>query len=757
MPGLDQPPLRTLIVHDELAGESAETRALTALVAALEDLGMDVVLAFSADDGEAVVRSDPGLDVVLVDWDLSGATRHTEALVRFIRERNEHLPLSLMTERTSLGAIPVDVTRRIDEYIYLLDDTPDWIAGRLRDAGARYRASVIPVMFRALMDFAQTHEYSWHTPGHEGGAAFRKSPTGRAFYDFFGEQTFRSDLSVSVGELGSLLDHSGPIGAAERDAARIFNADMTLFVTNGTSTSNRVVHQATAVAGDVVVDDRNAHKSMEQADTITHVIPVYMIPSRNRYGIIGPIPPAEMTREAIAAKVEASPLAPDGAEPVIAMVTNSTYDGLLYHVPTVNEVLGSHVDRIHYDEAWYGYAAFNPIYDERHAMHRGEREQDGPTTFATQSTHKLLAALSQASYIHVRNGRRPIDLPRLNEAFMMHASTSPLYAIIASNDVAARMMEGHGGFVLTDEAIREAVAFRQTVARTGRDLGDDWFFRCWQPDEVADVETGAKVAFADAPADLLATRPEPWTLHPGDTWHGFDGLPDGYAMLDPIKVTVLTPGMGDDGDLLEKGIPAMLVTAYLDQHASIVVEKTQDYSILFLFSMGVTKGKWGSLLTTLFDFKRDYDRNAPLEAVLPAAFAADPETYGGKGLADLAHAMHETLRETGQMQAMQAAFSTLPAPVMKNADAFAHVVRGTVEKVKVDDLAGRTVSMGVVPYPPGIPLLMPGENAGAADGPFLRYLKALQEFDRRFPGFEHDLHGVEHEDGDYVVYAVREG
>ena len=754
MSELARPPLRALIVHDELAGESAETRALSALVEELEELDVEVVTAYSAADGEAVIRSDPSIDVAVVDWDLSGDPARTQKLVALTRSRNERLPLCLMTERTALGDVPLETLRSVDEYIYLLDDTADWIAGRLRDVASAYRESVVPVMLKALMDFAQTHEYSWHTPGHEGGAAFRKCATGRAFYDFFGEQTFRSDLSISVGELGSLLDHSGPIGEAERNAARIFNADMTLFVTNGTSTSNRVVHQATAVAGDVVVDDRNAHKSMEQADTITHVNPVYMIPSRNRYGIIGPIPPSEMSEAAIAAKIKASPLAPDGAKPVIAMVTNSTYDGLLYHVPTVNEVLGSHVDRIHYDEAWYGYAAFNPIYHERHAMHSGPRDKDGPTTFATQSTHKLLAALSQASYIHVRNGRRPIDMPRLNEAFMMHASTSPLYAIIASNDVAAKMMEGQSGLVLTTEAIQEAVAFRKTVARAQRELGDDWFFGCWQADEVVDPETGARVAFADAPDELLTTSPEPWLLHPGDTWHGFEGLPDGYAMLDPIKVTLLTPGMGVDGELESWGIPAELVTAYLDQHASIVAEKTQDYSILFLFSMGTTKGKWGSLLTTLFDFKRDYDRNAPLEVALPAVAAGSPGTYGGMGLADLAGKMHETMRETGQMAAMQAAYSNLPVPTMKNADAFAHVVRGTVEQVRVDDIAGRTVSMGVVPYPPGIPLLMPGENVGDAEGPFVVYLKALQAFDRRFPGFEHDLHGVEHLDGDYVIYVV---
>ena len=749
-----QAPLSVLIVHDGFTGDSAESRALGALISALDALEVRVIPAYSADDGLAVLRADASVDVAVVDWDLAGDTAHTQALLIRAREQNDRLPIWLMADRTALADVPTGVTGHVNEYVYLLDDTADWIAGRLRDAAAAHRAAILPPMFAALMAFAARHEYSWHTPGHEGGAAFRKSPTGRLFFDFFGEQMFRSDLSTSVGDLGSLLDHSGPIGEAEKRAAEVFNADMTLFVTNGTSTSNRVVHQASVVAGDVVVNDRNAHKSIEQADTITHAAPVYMMPTRNRYGIIGPIPPEEMTEATIDAKISASPLAPNGARPVLATVTNSTYDGLLYHVPTVNRVLGAHVDRIHYDEAWYGYAAFNPIYRERYAMHRGERDADGPTTFVTQSTHKLLAALSQASYIHVRNGRRPIDLPRLNEAFMMHASTSPLYAIIASNDVAAGMMAGRGGQVLTTESIEEAVAFRKALARTAHDFAPDWFFRGWQPDRVTVPTTGKKVAFHDAPDELLVGSPDPWQLRPGETWHGFSGLPDGYVMLDPIKVTVLTPGMGDDGKLESWGIPAPLLTAYLNEHASIVVEKTQDFSVLFLFSMGVTKGKWGSLLTTLCDFKRDYDRNAPLTRVLPAVVAGAPRLYAAMGLADLAHEMHETMRATGQMDALHAAFSLLPTPDMKNADAFAHVVHGTVEPVRLDAAAGRTTAVGIVPYPPGIPLLMPGENLGAPDGPHVAYLKALQEFDRRFSGFEHDLHGVSRDDGDYILTVL---
>jgi lysine decarboxylase/arginine decarboxylase len=730
-------PLHVLLVSGKLGAGDMFGGSLASLELELEGLGVVVTEARSADEACAIVGSDPRICVVVVDVEVGEGA----GVVGFVRERSEELSLFLMAEREQLDEVPAEVVRESDGFVYLLDDTPDWIAGRLRDAALRYRRRLAPPMFAGLVEFARTHEYSWHTPGHEGGSAFRKSPVGQAFADFFGPQMLRSDLSISVEELGSLLDHSGLIGEAERRAAAIFGSDFTFFVTNGGSTSNRVVHCGCVTAGDVVALDRNAHKSAEQSATMTRAVPIYMVPTRNRYGIIGPIPPGEMTVEAFAAKVAGSGFAPEGARPVLAMVTNSTYDGLLYHVPTVDESLGSHVDRIHYDEAWFGHGAFNPLYHERHAMHTGRRRDDGPTTFATQSTHKLLAGLSQSSYIHVRNGRRPVDPERLNEAFMMHASTSPLYAIIASNDVAAHMMKGRSGHVLTREAIDEAISFRKTLARAA--AGSGWFFSCWQPDGVV-----------DAPAEVLATSPEAWQLREGEAWHGFSGLPDGYAMLDPVKVTILTPGIAADGTLEEFGIPACIVSAYLDEHASIVVEKTQDYSILFLFSMGVTRGKWGSLVTALYDFRRDYDRNLAVRDALPALAAAHPDRYGGMGIADLAREMHQTMRVTDQMRKLHDAFSHLPEQDVLPAHAYEHVVRGTVAPVPLARLEGRTVAVGVVPYPPGIPLLMPGERTGEPDGPWLGYLGALQEFDRRFPGFEHDTHGVRVIDSEYAVLCV---
>ncbi len=223
-------------------------------------------------------------------------------------------------------------------------------------------------------------------------------------------------------------------------------------------------------------------------------------------------------------------------------------------------------------------------------------------------------------------------------------------------------------------------------------------------------------------------------------------------MLDPIKVSIVTPGVAPRGGLMPVGIPASLVTAYLDARG-IVVEKTTDFTILVLFSIGITKGKWGSLVSALCDFKHDYDANVLLEQAIPALIEDHGDRYAGMGLKDLADTMFSAMKELKTTQMMSEGFSQLPHPEMSPVRAYERLVRGEVEQVTLDELAGRTVATGVVPYPPGIPLLMPGENAGPADGPILGYLKSLEAYDRRFPGFTHDTHGVEVEDGLYRVYC----
>ena len=531
-------------------------------------------------------------------------------------------------------------------------------------------------------------------------------------------------------------------------------------MTNGSSTSNRVILMASVTRNQIALCDRNCHKSVEHAMTLSGAIPTYLIPSRNYLGIIGPIHPSRLEPAAIAGSIAANALVKHGVDPVPvhAVVTNSTYDGLCYDADRVEALLGQSVDRLHFDEAWFGYARFNPIYAGRFAM-RGEpgaTRGDRPTLFATQSTHKLLAALSQASYIHLRDGRRPIDHARFNEAFMMHASTSPQYAIIASNDVAAAMMDGPSGPALTGESIIEAIAFRQTLARLADEFGGrgDWFFTAWQPDAVADGASGGRTPFHLADPAMLARDPTVWILHPGEDWHGFPDLEDGYCMLDPIKVSVVTPGMGRDGTLAATGVPAALLSAYLGAQG-IVVEKTTDFTALFLFSMGITRGKWGTLVNALLGFHRDMRANRALSDTIAPLAAGYPDRYGKTGLADLASAMFAAIKKHRTTELLSAGFGVLPVPVLSPVEAYEALVNNRIESLNLDQMAGRIVATGIVPYPPGIPLLMPGENAGPADGPLLGYLKALEAFDAEIPGFAHDIHGVEVVDGRYRVLCVK--
>jgi arginine/lysine/ornithine decarboxylase len=741
------------------ASDSSISRSVLAVKDALEQDDTSVVFAHSLEDGEIAVSADPGFSCVVLSWGLCRDNLEAAlAVVNLIDRRCAGLPIMLAMNKTNRSHVPLELVERIDSFIWLPEDSPRFIAGRIQAAAKRYLDSILPPFFGAMVNFDDTHEYSWHTPGHTGGTAFMKTAVGKTFLDFYGEQMLRSDLSISVDATGSLNDHSGPVAAAEENAARVFGADYTYFVVGGSSASNEIILHSAVADGDAVLVDRNCHKSLNYALNMSGAVPLYMVPRRNARGLIGPVPLTEMSPEAIERKLADSPLVEDkGKPPVLAVLTNSTYDGLCYNVERTTAEFSKKLPRIHYDEAWYAYARFNPIYEGRYGMHRGERSENDATVTATHSTHKLLAALSQASMIHIRSGKVPVVPALFNEAFMMHTSTSPQYSIIASTDVSAKMMDDAGEY-LTDECILEAVDFRQAMARLREDIikrdPDDWWFGVWQPDQVNGTD------FAQMDAATLAKSSDAWLLKPGDSWHGFGDLGDDYCMLDPIKVTVLTPGLSLEGEYEARGIPGPLVSGFLGSRG-IVVEKTEPYSFLVLFSVGITKGKWGSLVAGLMDFKRAYDANEPLERVMPALVDHAPQRYSGMGLRDLADQMHAAMQETGLLQHMDEAFTVLPDIVMSPRKTYGELVHGNVEHIPVTEMLDRVVAAQLVPYPPGIPIMMPGERVSADKRGVVDYLLALQNFDAQFPGYEHDTHGIEIErDADgkpvYMLYCLKE-
>jgi arginine decarboxylase len=753
---------RVLIVDDALARpDTALGSAAENLVSALETRNIDVARALSLEDGKAIVGYDASLASVLLNWNLGNndQTTHGEAasLLYKLRDRHAATPVFLLADRKhTRGSMTIEVAEMVDEFVWLLEDTADFIAGRVMAAIERYRAQLLPPYARALAYYSRLREHSWSAPGHQGGIAFTKHPAGRAFFDFLGENSFRIDMGIERGALGSLLDHTGPVAESEKYAARVFGAHRSYSGVVGTSGSNRSIMQACMKEDDLVVLDRNCHKSIEQGLMLTGARPVYMVPTRNRYGIIGPIAPSEMDPKTIRAKAKEGSLTRKVADqkPVYAVLTNSTYDGLCYNAVRAQAILEKSSDRIHFDEAWYGYARFNPMYQDHFAMRGDPAAHRGPTVFATHSTHKLLAALSQASYIHVRDGKGAIDHHRFNQAYMMHTSTSPLYAIVASNDITSAMMDGNGGRSLTQEAIEEAVDFRQVVGRLWRTFADrkDWFFKPWNVERVK--SNGRKLPFEDAPAELLCTKQEPWVLHPGDKWHGFDDIADNWCMLDPIKVSLLSPGMGPDGKLEKTGVPAALVNAWFNR-VGIVPTRVTDFQIMFLFSIGISKGKWGTLLTNLLAFKRAYDANRPVEEVLPEMAAQYPDSYRNIGLHDLGDQLFEYLRENRPGELLNAAFANLPKTDMTPRQAYERLVTGDVEAVVTDELANRTAANAVMPYPPGIPMLMSGENFGSANSPQIGYLRSMQQREQQFPGLGGVIEGAELVDGTYHVLCVR--
>ncbi|MDT9685415.1 Orn/Lys/Arg decarboxylase N-terminal domain-containing protein [Streptomyces sp. TRM76323] len=762
-----------LALREIPSGGGVGTEQLRRIGKELEEQGLEPRWAASTEDVRATLHTEAGLAAAVVAWDLPGAAGDGQGgaeVLRQLQRRYKRLPVFLLMEDGSerdLEHLPLWVSEAVVGYIWPLEDTAPFIAGRVVAAAHTYHQNLLPPFFKALRRFDDAHEYSWHTPAHSGGVAFLKSAPGRAFFEYFGERLFRSDLSISVGALGSLFEHNGPIGDAERNAARVFGSDRTYFVLHGDSTADRMVGHYSVTSDEIALVDRNCHKSVLHGLVLSGARPVYLVPTRNGYGLAGPLPPNEIAADAVAARVAANPLAAGAAsrQAQYAVLTNSTYDGLCYDTIATAHALAPSTPRLHFDEAWFAYARFHPLYAGRFGMAVGPDTfagADRPTVFSTQSTHKLLAALSQTAMVHVKSSpRAPVEHERFNEAFMMHGTTSPLYPAIASLDVATAMMDGPQGQWLIDEAVTEAVRFRQAVVRTGRriaDAGDrpGWFFGVWQPDAVTDPATGERVPFADAPTELLRGEPACWLLEPGADWHGFRDLSEGYCMLDPIKVTLTCPGVTATGETSPWGIPARVLTSYLADRG-IVVEKTDSYTTLVLFSMGITKGKWGTLMDALMDFKALYDTDAPLEEVLPALVEQFPLRYGGTTLRGLCQEMHEHLTHAELIGALDTAFQRLPEPVEPPQRCYQRLIRGGTERLRLGEAAGRVAAAMVTVTPPGIPVLMPGESVGAPDGPLLRYLRALEAFDRAFPGFHSEAHGVtmDPENGDYLIECVR--
>ncbi len=741
-----------VIIDEDYRSENTSGLGIRALAQAIETEGFEVLGVTSYGDLSQFAQQQSRASAFILSIDdeeftpgpdLDPAVVNLRHFIEEVRRKNLDVPIYIYGETKTSRHIPNDILRELHGFIHMFEDTPEFVARHIIREAKSYLEGVQPPFFKALLDYAEDGSYSWHCPGHSGGVAFLKSPVGQMYHQFYGENMLRADVCNAVEELGQLLDHDGAIGKSERNAARIFNADHCFFVTNGTSTSNKMVWHHTVAPNDVVVVDRNCHVSVLHAIIMTGAIPVFLKPTRNHFGIIGPIPKSEFEPAAIKAKILANPLIREHLhgvdistiKPRVLTLTQSTYDGVLYNTETVKGMLDGYVDNIHFDEAWLPHAAFHPFYGTYHSMGKNRARPKKAMVFATQSIHKLLAGISQASHVLVQDSQTvKLDKHLFNEAYLMHTSTSPQYSIIASCDVAAAMMEPPGGTALVEESIAEALDFRRAMRKIDDEYGDDWWFKVWGPDKLAEEGIGR--------ADDWIIKGESAKAKAGVNWHGFGKMATGFNMLDPIKSTIVTPGMDLNGKFAKTGIPASIVTKFLAEHG-VVVEKTGLYSFFIMFTIGITKGRWNSMLTALQQFKDDYAKNQPMWRILPEFCQKHPR-YEKMGLADLCQHVHQLYAKYDIARLTTEMYLSDLAPAMKPADAYAHIAHRKTERVEIDHLEGRVTVGLVTPYPPGIPLLIPGEvfNRKIVD-----YLKFAREFNTQCPGFETDIHGLVEERG----------
>ncbi len=741
-----------VIIDEDFRSENTSGLGIRALADAIEREGFEVLGVTSYGDLSqfAQQQSRASAFVLSIDDeefspgpDLDPAVVSLRSFIEEVRWKNADVPIFLHGETKTSRHLPNDILRELHGFIHMFEDTPEFVAKHIIREAKTYLEGIQPPFFKALLDYAEDGSYSWHCPGHSGGVAFLKSPIGQMYHQFYGENMLRADVCNAVEELGQLLDHNGAIGASERNAARIFNADHCFFVTNGTSTSNKMVWHHTVAPGDVVVVDRNCHKSVLHSIIMTGAIPVFLRPTRNHWGIIGPIAHSEFEPESIRAKIRANPLLQgvdaDAVKPRVMTLTQSTYDGVLYNTEEIKGMLDGYVENLHFDEAWIPHAAFHPFYGTYHAMGRKRGRTKHSVTYATQSIHKLLAGISQASHVLVQDSEEvKLDRHLFNEAYLMHTSTSPQYSIIASCDVAAAMMEPPGGTALVEESILEALDFRRAMRKVDAEFGDDdWWFQVWGPEELSDEGIGRTKDWV-----LRRTDSEGVQRDGEDSWHGFGDMAPGFNLLDPIKATIITPGLDIDGRFDTTGIPASIVSKYLVEHG-VVVEKTGLYSFFILFTIGITKGRWNTLVAALQQFKDDYDRNQPLWRVMPEFCAKHPR-YEHMGLRDLSLHVHTLYAKYDVARLSTEMYLTEHHPAMTPTEAFSHIARRKTERVAIDDLEGRITTSLVTPYPPGIPLLIPGEKFNAK---IVDYLRFNREFARECPGFETDIHGLVQEAG----------
>lgn len=723
-----------------------------------DNLGFETTVVDDADVAPAIVAgSDLGAIVT--------AARHADLVVATREARGLRMPVFLLAP-TGTDTFHAPYLKSIDAVVISGLETRDFYQKRLLAAVEDYAKSLLTPFFGKLMQYDYDANRTWACPGHQGGQFFRRHPAGRLFFEHLGENLFRDDLCNAMVSLGDLLIHEGPALDAQKAAARVFGADRTYFVLNGTSASNKVVNTALLREGDIVLFDRNNHKSNHHgALMIAGAIPVYLETDRNAFGMVGPIDWAALDEAAIREKLRQHPRlkgtdAWKKERPIrCAIIEQCTYDGTLYNARRVLEKIGHLCDYIHFDEAWAGFGAFHPLMKDHFAMGL-ELGPDDPGIIATQSTHKQLAGFSQASQIHVRDAHidgqpRRVNHKRFNEMFMLQASTSPFYPLFSSLDVNAQMHADGAGRVLWDDMIRLGIEARKAMRQRFAGFVDPFVPHLVQ-------YQGQQVRWEDVPTDVLAREQQYWQLAPGAGWHGYRHLGPEAAMVDPTKLMLTTAGIDrSSGDYDDTGIPATVLANYLREN-HIIPEKNDLNSILFLMTPAVGEGKTAMLLAELERFRAFYEADAPLARVLPGVCARFSERYRGYTLRQLCHEMHGFYRDhrVKELQRLCFRHEHFPEQVLPAREATQRLTAGDVDYVPMREVKGRIAATLALIYPPGIGIVIPGERYDNAAQPMIDYFLAFEDSCNEFPGFSYEVQGVYQElvDGRirFYTYVTRD-
>lgn len=717
------------------------------------------VTVVDPDDAAEAIRGGADLGAIIV------SRPDAPAVVEAREARGLAMPIFLLSRRDE-ETFHEPFLKALDGVVIAELESKEFYEKRLMAAVEKYVEGLHTPFFGALMQYDFDANRAWACPGHQGGQFFMRHPVGRLFYEHMGENVFRDDICNAMVSLGDLLIHEGPPLEAQQAAARIFHADRTYFVLNGTSSSNKVVNTALLRSKDVVLFDRNNHKSNHHgALFMAGAIPVYLETDRNGFGMVGPIDWAALDEKTIRDRLKNHPRlkgtdAWKKERPIrVAIIEQCTYDGTVYNARAVIDKIGHLCEYIHFDEAWAGFGAFHPLMKDHFAMSL-TLGPDDPGIIATQSTHKQLAGFSQASQIHVRDGHirdqpRRINHRRFNEMFMLQASTSPFYPLFSSLDVNAQMHGDKAGQVLWNDMVVLGIEARKAVRR--RFAG---FLDPFVPDIV--THAGQKVKWEDVPTETLASDQSYWRLDADEGWHGYRNAGRNLAIVDPTKFMLVTPGINvRTGEYESTGLPATILANYLRDN-NVIPEKNDLNSILFLMTPAVGEGKMAMLLAELDRFREHYDRDSALGDVLPSLYARNTERYRDYTLRRLAQEMHDFYRSKNIKELQRLCFrhESFPEQAMSAREANEALIGGDVDFVPMTEVGNRVAATLALIYPPGIGIVVPGERYDARAKPMIDYFLAFEESANLFPGFSFEVQGVYqvNENGRtrFYTYVVKE-